>query len=77
MDGALALKYVRSRHGYGVEGSDFARARRQQKVISAAKDKLLSKFNLFRPGMINNIICCAGKNFSSIHTIEIKYQLVI
>jgi len=56
MDGELALKYVRSRHAYGVEGSDFARARRQQKVIEAAKNKFLSKNTLFRPSIITNII---------------------
>jgi len=42
MDGATALKYARSRHAYGVEGSDFARAKRQQKVIDAIKNKVLS-----------------------------------
>ena len=56
MDGSLALKYVRSRHGAGVEGSDFARARRQQKVILAVKDELLSKYILFKPRMVTNII---------------------
>ncbi len=40
MDGETALKYARSRHALGAEGTDFARARRQQKVILAAKDKL-------------------------------------
>lgn len=42
MDGTTALKYVRSRHGTGVEGSDFARSRRQQLVLQAFKDKVLS-----------------------------------
>jgi LCP family protein required for cell wall assembly len=42
MDGDIALKYVRSRKGNNEEGSDFARSRRQQKVIMAIKDKLLS-----------------------------------
>jgi LCP family protein required for cell wall assembly len=56
LDGSLALKYVRSRHAYGVEGSDFARSRRQQKVIEAAKDKFLSKNVLFRPTIITNVI---------------------
>ena len=56
MDGGLALKYVRSRYAHGVEGSDFARSRRQQKVIEAAKNKFLSKNTLFRPSIITNII---------------------
>lgn len=42
MDGARALEYVRSRHGTGGEGSDFARMQRQQKVITAIKDKVMA-----------------------------------
>jgi LCP family protein required for cell wall assembly len=38
MDGTTALQYARARHG----GSDFARARRQQDVIRAVRDKVLS-----------------------------------
>lgn len=41
MNGDRALIYVRSRHAEGVEGSDFARARRQQAVIVALKEKLM------------------------------------
>ncbi len=49
MDGELALKYVRSRHALGPEGSDFARARRQQKVLEAVKNKVLSFKMLLKP----------------------------
>ncbi len=42
MNGEKALQFVRSRHGDGVEGTDFARAKRQQKIIAALKDKALS-----------------------------------
>ncbi len=42
MDGETALKYVRSRKGSNGEGTDFARSRRQQKVIMAIRDKGLS-----------------------------------
>lgn len=42
MDGKTALIYARSRHGNNGEGSDFARSRRQQVVIMAVRDKLLS-----------------------------------
>lgn len=55
MDGALALKYARSRHALGVEGSDFARARRQQKIIAAVKDKLLSRSTLLKPTRLMEI----------------------
>ncbi len=37
MDGELALKYARTRHG----GSDFDRLRRQQQIIMAVRDKVL------------------------------------
>ena len=43
MDGATALKFVRSRHAEGVEGTDLAREARQQKVIDAVKVKLMNK----------------------------------
>ncbi len=42
MNGERALKFVRSRHGSGVEGTDFARSKRQQQVILAIKDKMLT-----------------------------------
>ena len=42
MNGELALKFVRSRNADGDEGTDIAREKRQQKVISAIKEKLLS-----------------------------------
>jgi len=65
MDGGLALKYVRSRHTAGVEGSDFARARRQQKVLQAVKDKILSINLLFSPKTIINIIDTLEEHFSA------------
>lgn len=49
MDGTMALKYVRSRHALGPEGSDFARSKRQEKVISAFKDKVFSAETLLNP----------------------------
>jgi LCP family protein required for cell wall assembly len=49
MDGETALEYVRSRHGSNGEGSDFARSRRQQIVLLAVKEKLLSLGTLTRP----------------------------
>ena len=55
MNGKTALQFVRSRHGNNGEGSDFARARRQQKIIFALKEKLLSFETLVNPIKINNI----------------------
>ena len=55
MDGDFALKYARSRHALGAEGTDFARAARQQKVIEAVKTQVLSKETLFNPRLIASI----------------------
>ncbi len=49
MDGLTALTYVRSRHALGPEGTDFARSKRQEKVIKALKDKVLSVGTLLNP----------------------------
>ncbi len=49
MDGARALTYVRSRRAEGTEGSDFARARRQQIVLVALKEKLMKVSTWFPP----------------------------
>lgn len=43
MDGETALKFARSRNAEGDEGTDFARAARQEKIISAVKNKLMSR----------------------------------
>ncbi|MBI2436577.1 MAG: LCP family protein [Candidatus Magasanikbacteria bacterium] len=56
MNGDTALKFVRSRHGNNSEGSDFARAARQQKVILALKEKLLSFSTLSNPLRIKNVM---------------------
>jgi polyisoprenyl-teichoic acid--peptidoglycan teichoic acid transferase len=56
MDGETALQYSRSRHGTNGEGSDFARAERQQEVILAAKDELLSPAVLLSPGKLNQLV---------------------
>jgi len=42
MDGQTALNFVRSRNAIGSEGNDFAREKRQQKVIEAIKDSLIT-----------------------------------
>ncbi|OGM27769.1 hypothetical protein A2628_05110 [Candidatus Woesebacteria bacterium RIFCSPHIGHO2_01_FULL_40_22] len=52
MDGSTALKFARSRNAEESEGTDFARAGRQQKVISAVKNKLLDESVLFSPKKI-------------------------
>jgi polyisoprenyl-teichoic acid--peptidoglycan teichoic acid transferase len=65
MDGSLALKYARSRYAAGIEGSDFARARRQQLILSAVKEKLLSKNNLLKPMMVSRVISELNRNIKT------------
>lgn len=56
MDGDTALKYVRSRHGNNGEASDFARSRRQQKILLAVREQLLSASTVFNPARIGRIL---------------------
>jgi polyisoprenyl-teichoic acid--peptidoglycan teichoic acid transferase len=55
MNGNTALEYVRSRHAEGEEGSDFARSRRQEKVIKAFKDKIFSLQFIANPAKLFNM----------------------
>jgi LCP family protein required for cell wall assembly len=63
MDGETALIYSRSRRSLqNNEGSDFARAKRQQKVIIALKDKLLSSESLTNPKTLLGILSSIDGN---------------
>jgi LCP family protein required for cell wall assembly len=61
IDGATALKYARSRK----TTSDFDRARRQQQIIYAIKDKALSTNVILDPQKINNIFDVLSDNIST------------
>lgn len=52
MDGEEALKFVRSRHAKGSEGTDFARTRRQEITIEAFKKKVFSLNILLNPSKL-------------------------
>lgn len=65
MNGAVALKFVRSRHGTNGEGSDFARSSRQQKVIDAIRKKLLSFETLTEPQKISDLVGTLGKSIDT------------
>jgi LCP family protein required for cell wall assembly len=65
MDGETALKYARSRHAFGPEGSDFARAKRQQKVVLALKDKIMSNETIFNLDRMRNIYLTLTNKFDS------------
>ncbi len=56
MDGQTALKFSRSRHGNNGEGDDFARSRRQQKILVAVREKIFSFETLLRPSRIRSIV---------------------
>lgn len=62
LDGKTALTFVRSRHGNNGEGSDFARSKRQQKVILALKEKILSAQTLLNPVKLNGIVTSLNRN---------------
>jgi LCP family protein required for cell wall assembly len=60
LDGKTALQYVRERHD-DPEG-DFGRAKRQQQVIQAVKDKMFSAKTLFNVVALNDILTALGDN---------------
>lgn len=65
MDGQRALQFARSRHGDNGEGSDFARAKRQQKILFALKDKILNWKTLANPNRVYNIYNNITKNIQT------------
>ena len=76
MNGARALIYARSRHGDNGQGSDFARSRRQQQILTALKAKVLSIGGI---GDLPNLLNALGGNVDtnmSIDDAEAIYNLV-
>jgi LCP family protein required for cell wall assembly len=65
MDGATALKFVRSRHGTNGEASDFARSRRQQKILIALKDKILSMDTFLNPFKLQGVYEASQNSIST------------
>lgn len=62
MDGATALAYARSRHG----SSDFARAKRQQQLLTAIRQAVLQPSNIARlPDIISAMAGVVNTNFPS------------
>jgi LCP family protein required for cell wall assembly len=59
MDGSAALKYARSRY----TTSDFDRAKRQQVIIKALKEKALSAGVMANPAKLSGIINIVGDHF--------------
>lgn len=65
MNGSQALVFVRSRMGTNGEGSDFARSRRQQRVIEAFRAKVLSLETLANPQKVLGLIDTLDKSFET------------
>lgn len=73
MDGERALIFARSRHAAGEEGTDFARSLRQQKIITAAKQKVTSLNLIADAGKVNELFTIIGEHF---HTNMSPGQLI-
>jgi LCP family protein required for cell wall assembly len=65
LDGSMALKFVRSRHAEGDEGTDFARSRRQQQVIAALRNKMLAPSFLLDKNKVNALFAIVSENLKS------------
>lgn len=62
LNGADALRFARSRHGQG--GGDFARARRQQQLLTALRVEILKPQNLARlPDIVSALAGVISTNF--------------
>lgn len=62
MNGDRALAYVRARYVEGPEGGDFRRARRQQQVLVALRDKVFSVQTAFDFNKLNSILNSLSNN---------------
>lgn len=65
MDGETALQFARSRHGTNGEGSDFARSRRQQKILLAVKDRVFTPQTILNPARIGHLIDTVNDNIET------------
>lgn len=70
MDGETALAFARSRHGSNGEGTDFARAKRQQLVISAFKDKVFNPVTVKSPQVLIDLYKSLGDSFATTITVN-------
>jgi LCP family protein required for cell wall assembly len=65
LNGDMTLKFVRSRHSTGDEGTDFARSRRQQQVISAMRQKMLTPSFLLDKNKIDALFSILDRNLKT------------
>ncbi len=66
LTGEKALQYARSRHSVNAEeAGDFARARRQQKVVDALKSTILSSETLLNPVKLKDLYTSYKENVTT------------
>lgn len=63
LNGVRALQFARSRHAAGIEGSDFSRNLRQQKIIDAFKQKVLGGNVFSSASKINQLLNVFANHF--------------
>lgn len=63
MSGERALIFARSRHAAGIEGGDFARSLRQQKIIDAFKEKVFNLNLVKDSGALNQLLNNFAEHF--------------
>jgi polyisoprenyl-teichoic acid--peptidoglycan teichoic acid transferase len=64
-NGETALKYARSRHGTAGEGSDFARAKRQQEILRSIQGRVLGVSTLLNPNKLVKLAEIVGENMET------------
>ncbi len=65
MNGERALSYVRARYVEGPEGGDFKRAARQQHLLLAIRDKVLSANTAFNLRAVSGILDALSENVAT------------
>lgn len=73
MNGQTALKYARSRHAEGDEGTDYARSRRQQQVIAAIKSRIVSREFFLHPERMMGLVKVAKESVKN----DLSVKLVL
>lgn len=65
LDGDTALKFVRSRHSEGEEGTDFARSQRQQLLLGSLRQKVLTPEFLLNKEKVNSLLDLVSQNIKT------------
>lgn len=65
MNGEQALNYARSRHGNNGEGSDFARGKRQELLLTAIRNKALSAGTIINPARVQGILSALNQHITT------------